>query len=415
MRYLRKRRVLKIASLWCLMVISLTVLYFSADFITPLCSEAVITEYLKMLPHQNLDKRKHWTLLTRSNPTVHHQPVVAASTPTNATNARDTPSGRESIRSASPNGTLKVTTKASGLPEKATKPPLFSDEVLNPHPFNFTLSNEDACLDNKTDKRVFLLLLVKCSPGDTFDRSLIRQTWGGVKEVDGRRTLTMFLVGESGNATKNRLVAEENTKRRDIVRENFIEAYANLTFKTLMGFKWAAQFCPDAEYVASVDADMLISVHNMVRRLVGKPKKGYAEGNLRSKVVPVRNPNDQHKKWHTSLDLYPEPTYAPFFTGACYVMSADVAARVFRESVHVRFLPWDDVYTGLVMKRVGVVPKFVRGYVQYVNLRSDGSIEGALTKGQAVISDHQHNKVDDRLVRIWKRSAARLSQIKKVV
>ena len=296
----------------------------------------------------------------------------------------------------------------------STHVPLYSDTVLNPHPFRFLLSNKGACDKNASnDKNVFLLLLVKCRPSERFDRMQIRQTWGGESEVYGRRIMTMFLVGQTDNAPLDDTVVKEYRQHHDIIQENFKEHYKNLTYKTLMGFRWAAEICPDAEYVASMDADMMINVYNIVRRLVNKPRKKYAEGKLRSKEIPMRAPYLTNRKWLTSFDLYPEPTYAPFFAGASYVLSADVAADVFRESVHVRFLPWDDVFVGLVMKRMGVTPTHIRGYAQFVNITSDQSIESAFIGGQAVVVRHNIQKVDDRLINIWKKCVNKLGETNK--
>ena len=70
--------------------------------------------------------------------------------------------------------------------------------VVNPHLFKFTIHNQAACFNrNNSQGALFLVLLVKCAPFEKLDRQQIRKTWGGVKEVLGRRVLTMFLLGES--------------------------------------------------------------------------------------------------------------------------------------------------------------------------------------------------------------------------
>ncbi|XP_038069756.1 beta-1,3-galactosyltransferase 5-like [Patiria miniata] len=284
--------------------------------------------------------------------------------------------------------------------------PLYSDEVINQHIVNFTVVNGDACNRNASSqhRKVFLLILVKCRPGDSFPREQIRKTWGGLSEVDGKRILTMFLIGMTTNSTLMAKVVDENRQHGDIIQGDFMDHYLNLTHKTMMGWRWASEFCPGAEYVASADADVLLNLHNIVRRLSERPRERFAEGKVQAGAKPFRG----NSKWHTSKETYPEPTYAPYFSGVCYVLSGDVAARVYKESAHVRFLPWDDVYIGLVLKRLGVVPKNVRKYLKFKE--SYQGIEDALSSGPAVLvgteKDHAwttHDRHNAQLVKIWKK------------
>ncbi|XP_022098879.1 beta-1,3-galactosyltransferase 1-like isoform X2 [Acanthaster planci] len=240
---------------------------------------------------------------------------------------------------------------------------LFSDDIINPHPYHFTISNPTHCHDMNTseDGQPYLLILVKAAPGDFYDRQQIRQTWGGTRIVGQQLTSTLFLLGLSRDEEVNERIREESILYEDIVQENFIDAYLNLTIKNIMGMKWVATFCPNASYVASADADVMLNTFNWVRRLLVKPRRRYAEGSLRRNTMPVRRPDKHNAKWLTSRELYPEATYAPFFPGSCFVLSRDVAADIYNQSQHVRFLPWDDVFVGLVMKRIGIKPRHAKG------------------------------------------------------
>ncbi|XP_038054413.1 beta-1,3-galactosyltransferase 1-like [Patiria miniata] len=274
-----------------------------------------------------------------------------------------------------------------------TTGPLFSDEVINPHPFNFTIANKDACFRrNDTKGQLFLVILVKCRPNETYDREQIRRTWGGVKQVLGRRTLTMFLVGQTTDSVANSKLRDEDNDHRDFIQEDFIDAYHNMTHKTIMGLKWVALFCRQASYVLSVDSDMTLNIYNLVVRLIEMPRTSFAEGNLRADPKPHRS---RESKWYTPYDMYPEPTYAPFLNGACYAMSGDVAISVYRESVHVRFLQWDDVFVGLVMKRVGVQPGLCPLYEQF------HGVKVALRRGIGRGLRHNIKKVNEYVINIW--------------
>ncbi|XP_038047577.1 beta-1,3-galactosyltransferase 1-like [Patiria miniata] len=284
--------------------------------------------------------------------------------------------------------------------------PLYSDNIINPHPFHFTLINHNACMDAmyKWAMPLQLLILVKSRPEDIYDRQQIRETWGGAQNISNQLTLTMFLLGQTPDATATDEVLRESLRFEDIIQENFIDAYTNLTYKTTMGMRWVATFCPFASFVASVDSDIILNLHNLLQRLADKPRHRFAEGSLKTNWTPYRDAEGQHKKWYTPVELYPEPTYPPFFPGGCYVMSADVAATIYRESVHVRFLPWDDVFVGLVMQRAGITPRDGDGYQVYVPLSRQTLIRQALQKGIAVIAKHNSKAVDKRLILIYQKA-----------
>ncbi|XP_022104947.1 beta-1,3-galactosyltransferase 1-like [Acanthaster planci] len=278
--------------------------------------------------------------------------------------------------------------------DNITTVPLFSDEVINPHPFSFTIANRDACFRrNDTGDGIFLVILVKCRLNETYDRQQIRQTWGGVTQVLGQRTLTMFLVGQSTDPATNRKLRDEDNDHHDFIQEDFIDAYHNMTHKTIMGLKWVATFCPQASYVLSIDSDMTLNIYNLVVRLTQMPRTSFAEGNLRVDPRPHRK---RESKWYTPYEMYPEPSYAPFLNGACYAMSGDVASSVYRESVHVRFLQWDDVFVGLVMKRLGVEPKLSPLYEQFLAVRV------ALRHGIGKGLRHNTYKVNEYVIKTWR-------------
>ncbi|XP_038047184.1 beta-1,3-galactosyltransferase 1-like [Patiria miniata] len=284
--------------------------------------------------------------------------------------------------------------------------PLYSDSIINPHPFHFTLFNYEACTNakHKWAMPLHLLILVKSRPEDIYDRQQIRETWGGAQNISNKLTLTMFLLGQTPNATVIEEVSRESLRFKDIIQENFIDAYTNLTYKTMMGLRWVATFCPFASFVASVDSDIILNLHNLLQRIADKPRHRFAEGSLKTNWTPYRDAEGQYKKWYTPVELYPEPTYPPFFPGGCYVMSADVAATIYRESVHVRFLPWDDVFVGLVMQRAGITPRDGKGYQVYIPLSRRTLIRLALQKGIAVIAKHNSKAVDKRMILIYQKA-----------
>ena len=115
--------------------------------------------------------------------------------------------------------------------------------------------NEDGSL-----KPVFLLMLVATAPSNFNLSKAVRETWASPKEVDGERIVTMFLLGKTNDLRQQYLVNKESESFHDVLQENFVDSYRNLTLKTMMGMKWASWFCSHAKYILKTDDDSCMLV-----------------------------------------------------------------------------------------------------------------------------------------------------------
>ena len=305
----------------------------------------------------------------------------------------ETPDKREII----PTSADKTQTTVTDLPKAANQTAVItSDPIVNPHPFSFIISNEDACAKRRhPNGDVFLAILVKCRAPEVSDREQIRRTWGGVKEVLGRRVLTMFLIGHSSDPAMRRIVQDEDSNNHDIIMEDFEDTYYNLTYKNLMGWKWVSSNCPNASYALTIDADMMLNIRNLVLRLEKMPRTNFTEGNLRIGYPPIKL---YSSKWYISKDEYPKATYPPFLNGGCYAMSLDVASAVFKTSAYVPFFKLDDVYIGMVLAKAGIKPHFSPYYQQFEYIPD---IHKALQIGIGIGIPHNVGKTNQTYINMW--------------
>ncbi|XP_002737993.1 beta-1,3-galactosyltransferase 5-like [Saccoglossus kowalevskii] len=271
--------------------------------------------------------------------------------------------------------------------------PVYSNTTkINPHQYHFIIDNKDAC-DN-FGPNVFLLILVFNTHKEQENRKAIRRYWGGKRIIHGYKTMTMFLLGTTNSTRMQREIEFENSIYNDIVQEDFVDSYNNLTLKTIMGLRWASLFCPTAKYIMKADGrDIFVVRENVVDRLSKQPvQTGFAEGNRLSREKPIRMLNS---KWYTPEDLYPESTYPPYLEGPAYVMSSDVAKQAYVASQFVRYIPWEDVFFGLVLKKIGVKPRQgwyydVAWYSVYHDTGNPCHIKEANTVKFGAYSLHKH-------------------------
>ncbi|XP_022096895.1 uncharacterized protein LOC110982638 isoform X2 [Acanthaster planci] len=274
-----------------------------------------------------------------------------------------------------------------------------ADKVINPHPFHFLMKNSDACVKGANpDGYVDVLCLVYTAPSDSYMRSLIRKTWASAKEVKGKRIVTMFLLGQR-NLEIQQLIELENNLYHDIIQEDFTDSYYNLTIKTIMGLKWASYYCSNARFIVKMDIDMFVNVYNLVDRIDQVPTSGLAEGNRKDVTKPIRY---KQSKWYTSKDVYPEDSYPPYLNGPAYLISADLAARIYKESFTTQFLPWEDAFVGIIMKKIHVDPKYSGVYDTYLNYTDEQETLRKIGRSITFHLGEDKDKNKANIVRVWK-------------
>ena len=65
-------------------------------------------------------------------------------------------------------------------------------------------------------------------------------------------------------------MAKESLENRDIIQENYVESYWNLTRKTVGQIKWKKEFCPESEILAHLDDDVFIDVPKVLNALLNQ-------------------------------------------------------------------------------------------------------------------------------------------------
>lgn len=273
---------------------------------------------------------------------------------------------------------------ASWLPAPASPgPPLALPRLLIP--------NREAC--GGPGAPPFLLILVCTAPENLQQRNAIRASWGGLREAQGLRVQTLFLLGEPNWpqpawGSHGHDLSWESATQGDILQAAFQDSYRNLTLKTLSGLNWADKHCPLARYILKTDDDVYVNVPELVSELVlrggrweqwerveesqrkaahedkmwqGSPALGAKAtpllylGRVHWRVSPSRLPGGRHhvseKQWPHTLGPFP-----PYASGTGYVLSASAVQLILRVASRAPPLPLEDVFVGVSARRGGLAP-----------------------------------------------------------
>ncbi|CAL8403704.1 unnamed protein product [Boreogadus saida] len=205
--------------------------------------------------------------------------------------------------------------------------------------------------------RPFVVLIVPVGPENTAHRINIRNTWGNQTLVQDKVVSLFFLLGHpssAGNAAKiQQQVMEESKEYGDLLQSDFLDCYKNLTIKTMVMMEWLQTYCTNATYAMKIDSDMFLNVPNLISMLSTAKKENYLTGLVAHGAAVLRS---KSTKWYLPPSVYPESQYPPYALGLGYVLSLDLPKKIVEASRHVRPVYIEDVYVGLCMRHLQIVP-----------------------------------------------------------
>ena len=157
-------------------------------------------------------------------------------------------------------------------------------------------------------ERKFIACFVISSPKNVKARNAVRQTWGQLIKP-------IFLVGRSDKKTLVS-VAHEARTFDDIIIEDFIDSYVNLTIKTAFAMKNFLNFFKDSTYFFKIDDDVFLNVKSFYEMLENVPRDvliGKVEYNSRV----VRN---KLNKWFIPKFLFKDECFPNYVHGPAYLI-----------------------------------------------------------------------------------------------
>ncbi|KAL2090369.1 hypothetical protein ACEWY4_015057 [Coilia grayii] len=226
---------------------------------------------------------------------------------------------------------------------------------LAAQPYRYILNEPHRCRDASP----FLVLLIAAEPSQADARSAIRQTWGNESVAAGLDFVRLFLLGMGSaqpDAYPQSAIEDESRQYHDIIQQEYLDTYYNLTIKTLMGMNWVATHCPQASYVMKTDSDMFVNTEYLIQKLLKPdvpPKRNYFTGYLMRGYAPNRN---KDSKWYMPSELYSSERYPIFCSGTGYVFSGDLAEKIYQASLSIRRLHLEDVYVGICLAKLRIDP-----------------------------------------------------------
>ncbi|ESO93885.1 hypothetical protein LOTGIDRAFT_105149 [Lottia gigantea] len=261
------------------------------------------------------------------------------------------------------------------------------------HNFKYEIINSNIC-KVQNDITVDIFIIIFSIPRNIANRNAIRKTWVSASRNNTANTRYAFFFGISSD--KN-ILFQEAKIYKDIIMEDFQDSYQNLTYKTMMGFKFVTLFCNNAKYILKTDDDMWINLNWLNEYLRTNSQKliNSVGGYCFKSASPIRK---KSSKWYAGFESYPSKKYPGFCSGTGYIFTNKTAQQVFEISRNVPFYHLEDVYVSLCIRQLGYTLEHIPGFRNGTGTNADL----CRYKKKSVIT--WHKVPPGKLLKIWSKN-----------
>ena len=179
--------------------------------------------------------------------------------------------------------------------------------IINPHNFEYILNPGFKICGQ--GQNVTLLAMIPILPHNFLNLIIIRTTWSNRHVSPHLRHV--FIIGNTNNKTINEKLSQEYDQYEDIVQEDFLDTYKNLTIKTMSAIKWASKYCFNTKYVLKIDDDMIINSPRLINYLEKNENNSLPTNNTflcnplwKSEVI-----RDNTSKFYMSKEAFANDSY----------------------------------------------------------------------------------------------------------
>ncbi len=165
----------------------------------------------------------------------------------------------------------------------------------------------------------------------------------------------LFFIGITNIPSLEDSLALEQNRYGDLVQEDYIDSYRNLTHKAISALKYISLHCSHVTYVLKTDDDVFVNIFALLQYLVNIDRNSSKESGVISsprhqedfiscliwhKMQVDRNPES---KWFVPNGIWNETYFPPYCSGAAFLTSGRTVEKLFQMASKTAFFWIDDV------------------------------------------------------------------------
>lgn len=225
--------------------------------------------------------------------------------------------------------------------------------------FQALLSPGNVCKNCKRTIYLFILITTQAKSVDA--RNALRETWLQYAEQNCGRIRYAFLIGGGCSLDLMNQVKEENRKYGDILVEDYIDSYYNLSYKVYGGLRWAVRHCPQAKFVSRSADDIYLNVPKILDYLMVN------EWNMEDTVIGTcySEASVDRKKWskhYQSKNDYVPQKYGPFCMGTTIIMPIAATKKIVQVGPDIPWFNLEDQWLGFAGVKARLKLRSVIGF-----------------------------------------------------
>lgn len=234
-------------------------------------------------------------------------------------------------------------------------------------PYRYTIDEPNFC-----DTDIKVLNVVPVRPSNRQVRDEIRATLGSKDVVSLTQLKVLFLVGASETSEEQQNLEEESLKYHDLVQVDFVDAYLNLTLKTLTALHWKQSRCAQVPWLLKSDDDVFTNPWAVTETLMEAKKDLVCRVLTQKHVCRAVSRHCRHKSWVISRETYAHDKYPPYCNGPAYALNQRAVSEIInRAASRKTHFPMEDAYfTGVLTQGLHLRYNNIGSRMQLYNLQS---------------------------------------------
>ena len=179
-------------------------------------------------------------------------------------------------------------------------------------------------------------------------RKAIRETWGA--PLREKRELVFLIANQDFDS-----IADEYESEKDILWLDMENNYYKLTYMTSAMLTILHRHTPYS-HILKTDDDCYIHADRLAKHIQQQNSSIHYYGHIPQLLAPIRHKSEVRPKYYKYIlppEVYPEPSFAPYAAGPGYIVTPTMNECVVRELSRIRYMPFEDVYVGLLAERCG--------------------------------------------------------------